>query len=170
MSEEVKVNSEPHMEVEQTYESVLKNITDILDRQAKLSKLITQEMKTLKSLYAKEKKSSKSKNKVKSGVKNNRGFKDCEITSVLCKFLNLPEGTKISRPAVTHLISEYIKSNSLQDPNNGSFFKVDAKLKKVLGEPLHLMKKKNPELGVGYSYQNLQTYLTKHFVPTPKTV
>lgn len=153
---------------EKTVDSSLKELNDMLMEQYALHKNILQNIKSLKTLYTKEKKNSKVK--VKSTGNNNRGFKDCNITTELCTFLELPVGTKISRPAVTKRISEYIKANQLQDPSNGSIFKADKKLKKVLGEPLHLVKKKNPELGVGYSYQNLQTYLTKHFLPTPKEV
>jgi chromatin remodeling complex protein RSC6 len=56
-----------------------------------------------------------------------------------------------------------LQDHDLSDPENGSVFKADKKLKKLLGAPVHLLKKKNPELGKGYGYANLQTYLAPHF-------
>ena len=36
-------------------------------------------------------------------------------------------------------------------------------LKNILGEPIYPVKNAKPELGLGYSYQNLQKYLSVHF-------
>ena len=129
-------------------------------------KALSNDLKTLQSQVKKSLKASvKRKHTKRSANSPLHGFiKPVKISDDLAEFLNEEKGFMISRPQVTKRISQYIRSNSLSDPTNGSFFLPDDKLKKILGEPKYLLKSKQPELGHGYSYQNLQSYLSTHFI------
>lgn len=85
------------------------------------------------------------------------------VSPDLADFLAIKRCEKVSRPSVASFISKYVKQNNLVNPDDGRIFKADNKLKKILGEPRYLIKPKNPELGMGYSYLNLQSYLSPHF-------
>ena len=56
-----------------------------------------------------------------------------KISDKLCKFLKVDKGTEIARSDVTKHITQYIKTNSLQDPENKRIILVDNKLGKLLG-------------------------------------
>jgi chromatin remodeling complex protein RSC6 len=93
------------------------------------------------------------------------GFvKDVKISKELAEFLKVPFDTTISRPKVTTAISQYVKEHDLANPEKKSIFKTDSVLEKILGEPRFLINKKRPELGMGFSYFNLQTYMKEHFL------
>jgi chromatin remodeling complex protein RSC6 len=75
------------------------------------------------------------------------------ISDQLADFLTRPKGTLIARTEVTREINAYIRSNKLQDPENGRKINPDAKLKKLLAL------KPTDEL----TYFNLQRYMSQHF-------
>lgn len=83
------------------------------------------------------------------------GFtKPVGISDVLSRFLGVPETELVARNVVNRRISDYIKSNGLQDQNNKQFFTIDATLSELLG------------LGVGESlhFFKLQRYMKTHYV------
>jgi chromatin remodeling complex protein RSC6 len=77
-----------------------------------------------------------------------------KISDELAMFLGQPVGTEMARTDVSRHINSYIRTNNLQDPENGRTINPDAKLRALLkiGE--------NDEL----SYFNLQKYMKHHFI------
>ncbi len=87
--------------------------------------------------------------------------KPVKISKELTEFLGLEDDEPVSHVDVTRAIIDYIKDlNLVKD----GIITPDYKLKKLLGEPFVLLNRKTPELGIGYSYKNLQTYLAKHYI------
>ena len=86
------------------------------------------------------------------------GFaKPALISDELCSFLGKPQGTEMARTEVTKHLTQYIKSNSLQDASNRRKIIPDDKLRQLL----HVTKKDE------VTYFNLQKYMKIHF---PKSV
>ena len=82
------------------------------------------------------------------------GFaKPALISNALCNFLGKPEGTEMARTEVTKHLTQYIKTNSLQDEENRRKIVPDAALKKLLNV------KDSDEV----TYFNLQKYMKVHF-------
>lgn len=82
------------------------------------------------------------------------GFaKPALISNALCNFLGKPEGTEMARTEVTKHLTQYIKTNSLQDQENRRKIVPDAALKKLLNV------KDSDEV----TYFNLQKYMKVHF-------
>ena len=77
-----------------------------------------------------------------------------KISDELCLFLNFPEGTLMSRIAVTKCINRYIIDNKLKNKLNSRQLDYDDKLKKLLNL------KNNDVL----TFFNIQRYLNKHFI------
>lgn len=135
-------------------------------------------LKSVRLLYKEELKANKSnkrrKSKVEGGEPRARhGFvKPTLVSDALASFLGEPVGSMIARPQVTKKISEYVKENNCFGPMdseekvNKTIIIPDAKLAKLLGPPVFLYSKKKPELGKGYNYFNLQSYLKEqnHFI------
>jgi len=75
------------------------------------------------------------------------------ISNELAAFLGKPEGSVLARTEVTREVNAYIRSQQLQDKENGRKINPDAKLLKLL------KLKKGEEL----TYFNLQRYMAAHF-------
>ena len=77
-----------------------------------------------------------------------------KISDELAMFLGKPVGTEMARTDVSRHINSYIRTNNLQDPENGRTINPDPKLRALLklGE--------NDEL----TYFNLQKYMKHHFI------
>jgi chromatin remodeling complex protein RSC6 len=166
-SPEPVVDESPEPEVE-TVESQIRRLMVSLEDQSKKIKETKTALKTILSSYQKELKETKSKKKrtkrdpTKEYVPH--GFtKPVPVSEDLANFLGVPLDTLVARPSVTKAIAKYIKEKGLSNPEDGSIFKADKALKKVLGEPRFLVKTKKPELGMGYSFGSLQKYLVPHF-------
>lgn len=86
------------------------------------------------------------------------GFdKPTSISAELAAFLGESSDVQLSRTNVTRRINEYIKKESLQNPDNKRIIVPDAKLSALLGvDKLEIV----PEI----TYFNLQTYTSKHFI------
>ena len=103
------------------------------------------------------------KNAQKKGFRNKRagnanrspsGFvKPTRISDELASFLGKEKGTEMARTAVTRDINTYIRSNNLQDSDNGRKINPDSKLATLLKLT------KEDEL----TYFNLQRYMSPHF-------
>ena len=131
-------------------ESLMKQIHKFeeIEKEAKASKV---ELRRTLKLY--EKKSFK---RTRKGEQNkaNTGFnKPCSISKELCKFLSLPEGSKLPRTDVTRGLNKYIKEHNLQDPEKKKNINADAALTKLLNlKPTDKL-----------DYFTLQTFLVPHF-------
>lgn len=179
--QEIPVKQEPVPEQTSSVEEPVADETPVLSVDKKIKELLAtieasvqqlkqlkQEVKIVSQLYNKEVKDNKYKKKKVKDVNKvyvPHGFtKPVHISPELAEFLNVEKDTLIARPAVTKIISTYVKENKLSNEEDGSIFKTDKKLKKLLGEPRFLIKPKKPEVGYGYGYQSLQTYLAPHFM------
>jgi chromatin remodeling complex protein RSC6 len=87
------------------------------------------------------------------------GFvKPTRISDELASFLGKEKGTEMARTAVTRDINAYIRSNNLQDSDNGRKINPDGKLATLLKLT------KEDEL----TYFNLQRYMSPHFYKNVK--
>ena len=92
-------------------------------------------------------------------VKAPSGFaKPTKVTKELCEFMERPEGTEIARTEVTKSLSQYIKTNNLQEKGEKSknIINPDTKLKNLLG----LSSEETDNL----TFFNIQKYMNKHFI------
>jgi hypothetical protein len=78
------------------------------------------------------------------------------ISNELAAFLGRPEGSVLARTEVTREVNAYIRTQKLQDKDNGRKINPDAKLLKLL------KLKKGEEL----TYFNLQKFMAAHFAKT----
>jgi len=102
-----------------------------------------------------------SKHKRKAGNRAPSGFvKPTRISDELAKFLEKPSGTEMARTEVTRDVNKYIRTNNLQDKENGRKINPDSKLAALL------KLKKTDEL----TYFNLQKYMSHHFAKATKEV
>ena len=100
-----------------------------------------------------------SKRKRKAGNRAPSGFvKPTKISDELASFLGKEKGTEMARTEVTRDINKYIRTNNLQDKDNGRKINPDSKLSALLKI------KKNEEL----TYFNLQRYMSPHFAKANK--
>jgi len=122
------------------------------------------EFRTLEKKWARELKAAQkqsSKRKRKAGNRAPSGFvKPTRISDELAKFLEKPTGTEMARTEVTRDVNKYIRTNNLQDKENGRKINPDSKLAALL------KLKKTDEL----TYFNLQKYMSHHFAKATKEV
>jgi len=120
------------------------------------------EFRTLEKKWAREMKvvqKQSSKRKRKAGNRAPSGFvKPTRISDELAKFLDKPSGTEMARTEVTRDVNKYIRTNNLQDKENGRKINPDPKLAALL------KLKKTDEL----TYFNLQKYMSHHFAKATK--
>lgn len=116
-----------------------------------LDKIISREMKTL---HKNSKKRKANSNRQPSGF-----VKPTLISKDLAKFLGKENGIEMARTEVSKEINQYIRTNSLQDKDNGRIIIADEKLKKLL----------NLSDSDELTYFNLQRYMKHHFIKTDVT-
>jgi upstream activation factor subunit UAF30 len=120
------------------------------------------EYRALEKKWSREVKSAQkvsSKRKRKAGNRAPSGFvKPTKISDELAKFLEKPIGSEMARTEVTRDINKYIRTNNLQDKENGRKINPDTKLATLL------KLKKTDEL----TYFNLQRYMSPHFAKAIK--
>jgi upstream activation factor subunit UAF30 len=140
--------------------SLVEQSTEFLAKLGQLSALISSlktEYRTLEKKWTRELKAAQkqsSKRKRKAGNRAPSGFvKPTRISDELATFLGKDKGAEMARTAVTRDINTYIRTNKLQDEQNGRKINPDAKLAALL------KLKKTDEL----TYFNLQKYMSHHF-------
>lgn len=146
----------PADSVATVFEQCSKFMTKLQGISASISALKTEfrglERQVTKDLKAAAKVSQRRKKKA--GNRAPSGFvKPTLISNELATFLGKASGTEMARTEVTRAINAYIRTNSLQDKDNGRKIIPDTKLKSLLKI------KKGDEL----TYFNLQTYMSPHF-------
>ena len=123
------------------------------------SELRALERHAVKEIRIAQKASAKKRRKV--GNRAPSGFvKPTLISKELSEFLGKTDGSEMARTEVTREINAYIRTNNLQDKENGRRINPDAKLKTLL------KLKKGEEL----TYFNLQRYMSPHFAKTVAAV
>ena len=122
------------------------------------------EYRTLEKKWSREVKTAQkqsTKRKRKAGNRAPSGFvKPTKISDELASFLGKEKGTEMARTEVTRDINKYIRTNNLQDKDNGRKINPDTKLAALL------KLKKTDEL----TYFNLQRYMSPHFSKAEKLV
>jgi upstream activation factor subunit UAF30 len=120
------------------------------------------EYRTLEKKWSRELKTAQkqsSRRKRKSGNRAPSGFvKPTRISDELASFLGKEKGSEMARTHVTKEINAYIRSNNLQDKENGRKINPDPKLTALL------KLKKEDEL----TYFNLQRFMSPHFAKSVK--
>jgi chromatin remodeling complex protein RSC6 len=129
-----------------------------LQQLAGLFSSVKSDFKTLEKIVARELKNaqkSSSRRKKTTGNRQPSGFvKPTRISDELAQFLGKTIGTEMARTDVSKEINAYIRSNGLQDKENGRKINADTKLSKLL------KLNKEDEL----TYFNLQRYMKHHFI------
>lgn len=111
-----------------------------------LEKNIKKQMKGLKKEVV------KNKNK---GNRKPSGFaKPSKVSKALCEFMDRKEGSEIARTEVAKALTEYIKTNNLQNKENKRIIYPDDKLKFLLGI----------DDAQELTYFNIQKFMNKHFI------
>jgi chromatin remodeling complex protein RSC6 len=139
-------------------------------------------MKDFKKLQNELKHTKFRRNRNKDGVQREpSGFasqKGIWLSPELCSFLGEDVGTKLPRTQVTGRLRDYIKKNSLEDPQDRRNILPDSKLETLLGDPTfrrntiqeHKTRRElqgNPikgEVTDMVHYFNLQIHLRRHFL------
>jgi len=123
---------------------------------------LQQHIRTLEKQVRKEIKSAtkvlKTKDKPKKPKAPSGFAKPTKVTKELCEFMEKPEGTEIARTEVTKTLSQYIKTNNLQEKGENSKNRInpDAKLKNLLGL--------NNDETENLTYFTIQKHMNKHFI------
>ena len=116
------------------------------------------DFKTLEKVIARELKAaqkSSSKKSKRAGNRQPSGFvKPTRISNELAQFLGKSEDSEMARTAVSKEINNYIRTNQLQDKDNGRKINPDAKLAALL----------KLETSDELTYFNLQRYMKHHFI------
>lgn len=121
---------------------------------------LTAQVRALRSRSEKEIRVAQKTNRRRKTNRKPSGFvKPTLISTELASFLGKPKGTEMARTEVTREINQYIRANSLQDPNNGRIIRADSKLRKLL------KLSKTDEL----TYFNLQKFMSPHFAKASTT-
>ena len=80
------------------------------------------------------------------------------VSPALCRFLNIAEGSQVSRTEVTQFLNQYIQENNLIDPEKKSLIIPNEKLKQLLGPDVDL-----PSL----TRFTMQRYMNPHYCREP---
>jgi len=151
----------------ETDANILEQSTELLAKLQQVGNLISAikvEYRALEKKWQRELKTAQkqsSKRKRKSGNRQPSGFvKPTRISEELAKFLDKPPSCEMARTEVTREINKYIRTNNLQDKENGRKINPDTKLSSLL------KLKKTDEL----TYFNLQRYMSPHFAKATKDV
>ena len=113
-------------------------------------------IQTLMVRYAKKLLKDTNKSEAKqSRLETGKGFhRPCKISSQMCQFLGIAEGSASSRVEVNQFINDYIKTNGLVDETNGQNIVPDEKLWSILSEQAK---------GNKITYFSIQKYIKQHF-------
>ena len=160
----VETEAPAHVDVEAVIAEQSTEFHAKLNQLGNMIASLKSEYRSLEKKWSKELKASQklnTKRKRKAGNRAPSGFvKPTRISDELASFLGKEKGTQMARTEVTREINTYIRSNTLQDKENGRKINPDTKLATLL------KLKKTDEL----TYFNLQRYMSPHFAKASKDV
>ena len=160
----VETEAPAHVDVEAVIAEQSAEFHTKLNQLGNMIASLKSEYRSLEKKWSKELKASQklnTKRKRKAGNRAPSGFvKPTRISDELASFLGKEKGTQMARTEVTREINTYIRSNTLQDKENGRKINPDTKLATLL------KLKKTDEL----TYFNLQRYMSPHFAKASKDV
>ena len=158
----VETEAPAHVDVEAVIAEQSTEFHAKLNQLGNMIASLKSEYRSLEKKWSKELKASQklnTKRKRKAGNRAPSGFvKPTRISDELASFLGKEKGTQMARTEVTREINTYIRSNTLQDKENGRKINPDTKLAALL------KLKKTDEL----TYFNLQRYMSPHFAKASK--
>ena len=158
----VETEAPAHVDVEAVIAEQSADFHTKLNQLSNMIASLKSEYRSLEKKWSKELKASQklnTKKKRKAGNRAPSGFvKPTRISDELASFLGKEKGTQMARTEVTREINTYIRSNTLQDKENGRKINPDTKLAGLL------KLKKTDEL----TYFNLQKYMSPHFAKASK--
>jgi upstream activation factor subunit UAF30 len=158
----VDTEAPAHVDVEAVIAEQSADFHTKLNQLGNMIASLKSEYRSLEKKWSKELKASQklnTKKKRKAGNRAPSGFvKPTRISDELASFLGKEKGTQMARTEVTREINTYIRSNTLQDKENGRKINPDTKLASLL------KLKKTDEL----TYFNLQKYMSPHFAKASK--
>lgn len=133
-TDEVDKASDNTVEEKALGDTLINEITDKISSVQIEMKSIQQTLKLLVKEYEKQKKViAKVQKKRDNAKKSPSGFaKPCKISSELCKFVGIPDGSERSRTDITRYINAYVKEKNLNNPENRREFFPDDKLRAIL--------------------------------------
>tara|TARA_Y100000389_G_scaffold24050_1_gene20737 strand:- start:31258 stop:31968 length:711 start_codon:yes stop_codon:yes gene_type:complete len=134
VNEEIDKSSDNNVEEKALGDTLINEITDKISSVQIEMKSIQQTLKLLVKEYEKQKKIiAKVQKKRDNAKKSPSGFaKPCKISSELCKFVGIAEGSERSRTDITRYINAYVKEKNLNNPENRREFFPDEKLRSIL--------------------------------------
>ena len=140
-----------------TSSSIIVNQKSIISQLKQANRLYKKELKSIEKAVSKARRNAKKDpNRPK---RTPSGFAvPSKISTQMCDFLQLEHGTELSRTDITKKLTTYIREKNLQVPTNRRSFIPDNALGGILG-PL-----KEVDQDKGYTYFNLQRYITPHIV------
>lgn len=150
-------SSEPSLV--ESFDAVVSQLDTILASTKSLKAEVKRLQKRSKKEISDAQKSSKKRKSKQTGGEGKAkrapsGFaKPSEISKSLCDFLGKPIGTEMARTEVTKYITQYIKNNNLQNPENKRHIIPDLKLGNLL----------NVQNNEVVTYFNLQKFMKHHF-------
>jgi upstream activation factor subunit UAF30 len=155
----------PAVEVAEIETSLEEQSVDFMAKLQQLAVAISalkSEYRALEKKWSREVKTAQkqtNRRKRKAGNRAPSGFvKPTKISDELASFLGKDKGTEMARTDVTREINTYIRTNKLQDKDNGRKINPDSKLATLL------KLNKTDEL----TYFNLQKYMSPHFAKAVK--
>ena len=171
------VISDGDTDTESNVEYRIKSIQELESVHLELTKLINSQTKSIQKIYNKELTKLKKKKTRKDPDRVTRkpsGFAVPQlITDDLCKFMEVPSGSKVARTEVTKKVTVHIKLHHLNKEDNRRFFTPDAVLQNLLGPLDNIVKNKKDgktDAEKGYSYFNLQKYISPQFIKSVPVV
>ena len=145
--------------IEENYDSLITEVDELVKANkalsARLKKGRKQALKDVNTFYKKARGDMKKRKQRKPS-----GFaKPSLISDALCEFLGKPKGTEMARTSVTSFITEYIKNNNLQNPENKKEIILDDKLSKLI----------TVDGDATLTYFNIQKYMKHHYKSSGST-
>ena len=131
------------------------------ERIKELLEIISESKEEIKKLNKRNRKLNPIKKLNKSGI-----TKQVPISKELAKYLGVKPSTLVARSEVSKLLSQIFDKKGIK---NGQLINVasDKSTLKLFGPPIYPVKSSEPEI-LGYSWQNIQKYLTEHFPKSEK--